>query len=329
MSEDYSQLDFVDVNDVEAAENRFEEFSSKDPLPDIPPALLNMGDIYDYARITSMVFPFNKNNVKDKLKPASYEIDFLGDIYQINEKTGEIEKGTIKYNNPFILKKNSIVFLFTKTKFFLPDYIAIRFNLRITHVHRGLLLGTGPLIDPGFVGRLLIPLHNLTSEDYTLYGGDGLIWVEFTKLSPHKKWNPSARETNAEYVSFSPDKRDLSAQLYFKKASPKGKPANSSIPGEVKKTRNDVKTIKNLTIGGGILALISILSIVLPTVSLIKDAFEMLDKTRNLETRIQEELNNSKQKIEFLEEKIKSLTKLLEQANKEKSVNVHKKNSSK
>ena len=50
-------------------------------------------------------------------------------------------------------------------------------------MHRGLLLGTGPLVDPGFHGRLLIPLHNLTSDEYTIRGDEGLIWMEFTKTS--------------------------------------------------------------------------------------------------------------------------------------------------
>ncbi|SDZ12483.1 hypothetical protein [Nitrosomonas sp. Nm33] len=226
MNEDYSNRRLA--NNVTEAEERFVEFSCKDPIPAVPPALLNSGDICDYARITSMVYPFDVT----KLKSASYEIEFLGDVYLVNEKTGEVEKEILQRDKPFILKKNSIVFVFIETKFFLPDYIAIRFNLKITLVHRGLLLGTGPLVDPGFVGRLLIPLHNLTSEDHEIYGGDGLIWVEFTKLSPHRKWDQSARNNSADYRSFPPTKRNLSAQQYFNKAS-KGKPALSSIPGEI------------------------------------------------------------------------------------------------
>ena len=35
---------------------------------------------------------------------------------------------------------------------------------------------------------LSIPLHNLTANEYTLRGGDPIIWMEFTKLSPHNTW---------------------------------------------------------------------------------------------------------------------------------------------
>jgi hypothetical protein len=72
--------------------------------------------------------------------------------------------------------------------FRVPSYIAIRFNLKITNVYRGILLGTGPIIDPGFVGRLSLPLHNLTLNQYEFTGGEGLIWMEFTKISPSAAW---------------------------------------------------------------------------------------------------------------------------------------------
>ncbi|PXW88880.1 hypothetical protein C8R34_10626 [Nitrosomonas sp. Nm84] len=311
MSESKDYYKYEVAKDETEAKDRFKEFSSKDPLPEVRPALLNSGDIYDYARITSMVFPFDENNEKKKLKSASYEIDFMGEVHYINEKTGKSECEYLVRHRPFILKKNSIVFLYIETKFFLPDYIAIRFNLKITHVHRGLLLGTGPLVDPGFVGRLLIPLHNLTSEDYVIKGGEGLIWVEFTKLSPHRNWSSSARKNSANYIKFPERKSDIPVREYFYKASLKGEPANSSIPGEIKKTRDDFKKYKTWTLGGGIVLFVSILSVVLPSVSLIKDAFEKLDEARNLETSMRKELNNSKQKIESLEIQIESLTELM------------------
>ena len=52
--------------------------------------------------------------------------------------------------NSYVFPENSITFVQIESKIRLPNYIALRFNLRIQHVHRGLLLGTGPLVDPGF-----------------------------------------------------------------------------------------------------------------------------------------------------------------------------------
>lgn len=214
-------------NDEEAA-RRFEYYKSEDPFPDIPPALLNSADVWDYVRVTGMISPFDQS--PGKIKSASYEIDLLGEIHLWDEKQKKkvipIERG-----KKFILEKNSIVYAYLETKFRLPDYIALRFNLRIKHVHRGLLLGTGPLVDPGFVGRLLIPLHNLTSEDYELEGGEGLIWVEFTKLSPNKRWvlGNTIHTLYGEYRGFPDDKKNLEPAYYFDRAT-QGNVIRSSIP---------------------------------------------------------------------------------------------------
>ena len=164
------------------AEERSEKFRRLDPFQAIPSALLNSGDIEDYIRLTSLIHPYNP----EKMKSASYEANLLGPIfYWENGKKHEME---LRDGSTFRFPKNSIAYASIDTTFRLPYYIALRFNLRINHVHRGILLGTGPLVDPGFHGKILIPLHNLTNNEYILTGGEGLIWIEFTKVSPNDYW---------------------------------------------------------------------------------------------------------------------------------------------
>ncbi len=149
-----------------------------DPFPDVRPALLNSADIVDYVAQTGMIYPFHP----EKLKSASYEVALVGDYVYIDEN-GKKQSGTLAKGDEITIRKNSITFLTVEPFFRLPDYIALRHNLKIDNVYKGLLVGTGPLIDPGFVGRIALPLHNLTENDYTFVGGEGVIWVEFTKLS--------------------------------------------------------------------------------------------------------------------------------------------------
>jgi deoxycytidine triphosphate deaminase len=126
-----------------------------------------------------MIHPFHPED----LKPASYAFRLEGLCRDEKGDLVEIEEG-----DDFDLKPNSIAFVTLEPYLRLPDYIALRFNLKIKNVYRGLLLGTGPLVDPGFEGRLSIPLHNLTANSYRFRGGDTMIWVEFTKLSPNERW---------------------------------------------------------------------------------------------------------------------------------------------
>lgn len=86
------------------------------------------------------------------------------------------------------LRPNSLTFVTTIEKFRLTKDIIARFNLKSKLVHKGLLLGTGPIVDPELHGNLLIPLHNFSSQTVTLVFNDKLISVEFTKtLNPDDK----------------------------------------------------------------------------------------------------------------------------------------------
>ena len=134
------RLSYADNNEEAAA--RFRTWRERDPYPDIPAVLLNNADIVDYVSRTGMIHPF----YPQRLKPASYEIALLG-RYLYVDGSGRQFSGEIRKGEKFLLKKNSIAFLSVEPYFRLPDYIALRHNLKITNVYKGLLVGTGPLVD--------------------------------------------------------------------------------------------------------------------------------------------------------------------------------------
>jgi deoxycytidine triphosphate deaminase len=160
------------------------ESPAVDPFPNTPAALLSADHIIEYVGKTGMIAPFDgRSGDKSPLKAASYESK-IGSVAFIYEKGINYPKTIYNGSQEFLeIPANSIVFVESDIYFRLPPFIAVRFNLQINHVHRGLLLGTGPLVDPGFWGKLCIPLHNLTNEPYHISKDDGLIWIEFTKTS--------------------------------------------------------------------------------------------------------------------------------------------------
>lgn len=219
------------LDELEDAKQAYNLFFSKDPFPEISPALLNSADIQDYVSKTGMICPFNPS--KDNLKPASYSINFSGlylywDI--VNGKRKKVKK-QLNDNEYFILRRNSIAFLKLEPYIQLPIYIAARFNLHIRHVYKGLLLGTGPLVDPGYRGFLNIPIHNLTDEDYFIKKGDPIIWMEFTKLSHHYSFlaDPIRNKREGTFFVFQEDKKDLNIEDLLHKANPNSQ-VISSLP---------------------------------------------------------------------------------------------------
>jgi deoxycytidine triphosphate deaminase len=198
------------------ADDCFKTFGSQDPFPKIDPSLLNSADIYDYVAQTGMLAPFYPWAIKS----ASYEASLFGPLIWWNEKN-EPQYKELKEGEIFVLKANSVAFVSVEPTLRIPDYIALRFNLHIKHVHRGLLLGTGPLVDPGFVGKLVIPLHNLTDRDWPIAGGEGFIWIEFTKLSPNARWDSSVSTEgrHGKYKEFPERKKNLKFLEYLEKAA--------------------------------------------------------------------------------------------------------------
>lgn len=208
----------------------FRDGNREDPFPCVPPALLSAKHIRDYVIRTGAVAPFDAMEGGKRLKKAAYEGRIGCKAYQYDN---EGNMANVWDSDIIVVQANSIVFVECDLDFRLPDFLALRFNLQIRHVHRGVLLGTGPLIDPGFWGKLCIPLHNLTDKDYAIPRSEGLIWIEFTKTSLEKD------ESIGRDPLENPNKQYWSIREFIEKAArplDNGKtvPIRSSIPSMTK-----------------------------------------------------------------------------------------------
>ncbi len=221
----------------EKAREKYLQFVTKDPFPQIQPALLNSADIYSYVEKIGMIHPF----YPEDLFGASYGVK-VGEkiVWWDEDKEKRHEEDISKPGMYFKLKPNSIAFVMLEPTFQIPDYIALRFNLKIVHVYKGLLLGTGPIVDPGFVGKLSIPLHNLTANTYTIRHGDILIAMEFTKLSPNRAWlkNESDIKMGNGLYKRNWIKENRTIDDYINRALEGNVMVRSSIPDNLKKIRD-------------------------------------------------------------------------------------------
>lgn len=242
--EDYYLKKEVELSSCDnEAKRRYEQFFSKDPYPEIEAALLNSADIFQYVAKTGMIYPFDL----DKLQGASYEVAIRGTIiWWDEEKKEEHIEQLVKPGDSFKLEPNSIAFVTLEPMFRIPDYMALRFNLKIVHVYKGLLLGTGPLVDPGFVGRLSIPLHNLTANTYIFHAGEGIIQMEFTKLSRNDIWLTKKGSASGLYKrKWIRPGRTLKQYIVRALAGSGNTVVKSSIPNELSKIKDESKNIKD------------------------------------------------------------------------------------
>lgn len=321
---------------------RKNQYYAYDPYSqDIAPALLNSVDIKKYIDIGCLLDKTTFDS--ELLKPASYEMRFLGKLYDwviTDEGQLKLRCREIVKEKPTILYRNSITYLWMREQLFLPEYIAARFNLHIRHVHKGLLLGTGPLVDSGFSGSLLIPLHNLTNNDYEISGGDGIIWVEFTKLSKSGYWEHQDKTgiDRPENLKAFPNVKDLDNPLtYFLKSGLTAQGGvQSAFHGALDKTRNAAETARkgaeeardaaqkargnterlrwNFTwvgIGTAILVVAAIAAIIVQGYSLVS---QVVATTNEIHRQVEADRQQATETTQSVTERIESLERRLEDA---------------
>jgi dCTP deaminase len=83
-----------------------------------------------------------------------------------------------------------------------PQYVG-RFGLRSKYARKGLIATTGPQIDPGYHGKLILGITNLTPRPISLPYKDDFVSVEFHRLE-----EPSTKP----YIGPYQDKMELGAE---------------------------------------------------------------------------------------------------------------------
>jgi len=315
----------LDINSV-SADKKFENYCSLDPFPEIAPALLNGADVIKYANQVGLLDPFEPTK---QMNGVTYEVNLKGKVryWYYDDKNNELKEERLylckkedengikdnaeklKIESELVLKPNSITYITLEPMFRMPLYMVGRFNLKVKYAYAGLLLGTGPIVDPGFVGRLSIPLHNLTTNDIILYAGKELIAIEFTKMSRNVNWDKSAphndKAPSKEFTDGNTEKRDVFYYTERALKEIKSKSIISDAPSQFRKLKKEIDRIKTQAYGTIIVLFLSMAGFVLglfwPTLGLVKDVGK--ERTEHIIYRLESKSNQAeiKKQINQLE----------------------------
>ena len=238
-----------------------------------------------------MIEPFH---IQSLTKPATYLVAAEGPCRYKNEG-GAVERfylssdakrrdSELDVRDQVRLAPNSVCFISLEPMFRMPAYIGARFNLLIRDVYRGLLVGTGPLVDPGFRGKLSIPLHNFTNREYFIKAGEGLVYFEFTKIhwkNPELElplnWLPPAIHTQPPFPISKNKRHGLDDYLDLATG---GGPPESSTGVEIaklKKHSQRAELMLNVYSWGGVIAIVALVYTVW---SLYFDALQFVDSAQ-------------------------------------------------
>jgi deoxycytidine triphosphate deaminase len=294
----------------------------------IPPGMLSSPQIaYCVEK-----FDIIKNYKDSCLGPATYHMRIGNEVltWDKGEKKefilgAEEDKNKNIYNS-IELKPNSLTFVTTIEEFNLPKDIIARFNLKSKWVHQGLLLGTGPIVDPELQARLLIPVHNFSSNPVRMNFDDEFISVEFTKTSNPDMEFELTEKHKARYRNNA--KWNFNFHKYRERIG--NKPVESSVQSQFqtygiaieyyKKTNQDLEKkhnefIKKYTTYNfiGYLSVILVaVALVITTWQLIHSAHEKID----IGNKIINEYLTSQPKTDDLQKQLLKLTEDIEKLQK-------------
>jgi dCTP deaminase len=120
------------------------------------------------------IVPFDVNQVQ----PASYDLR----VGPQGATTSAKKLVNIKDAGFLLLEPGDFGILTVLEEIRLGHQYVARFGLRSKYARKGLIATTGPQIDPGYHGRLILGITNLTPEPITVPYGDSLVTVEFHRL---------------------------------------------------------------------------------------------------------------------------------------------------
>lgn len=267
---------------------------------------------------------------EDKLKGASYSMTPDLDGAWIINKEGQhnpLEKRRDDKGEYFLVPKNALVYIRIKERLIIPYYIIGRHNLKIKYVYRGLLLGTGPQVDPGYCGQLIIPLHNLTDNNVEIYLDDSFISIDFVRTS-ELTLNKGVPESDDMFREMYPEKKQIHEDKIKKRttliAYLNGARPHSSLDilnSQVRKSlslsyRNvflEVGIV--LTFIGVFLTCFFLLQAKIDNLATVPHRVEVLEKSLPTIVELETEIRNLDNKLKMQAETTKRFNKLEEKIN--------------
>lgn len=142
-------------------------------LPNHIMAVLSAGNGSD------LISPYNPEHQRG----SSYDLT-VGDEYYIGGRgwVAPLETHKLRVNQSFTIPPHAVCFIISAETIHLPVELTARVSLRMTHIYAGLVLTTQPPFDPGYEGRVIVMLHNLSSEPVHLRSGERVATIEFMRL---------------------------------------------------------------------------------------------------------------------------------------------------
>jgi deoxycytidine triphosphate deaminase len=139
-----------------------------------------------------LIDPFDLNS----LRRSSYDLTVGSEYYcgdSENDRSLTLRTQNLPTSATFSIPAHGVCFILCAETITLPDNITARVALRMSLIYQGLVLTAQPPFDPGYSGKVIVMLHNLSSRPVHVTQGSRIATIEFSEVthptaqrSPHR-----------------------------------------------------------------------------------------------------------------------------------------------
>ena len=194
----------------------------------------------------SFINPFKKENCK----ASSYDL-IVGREYYIYKRAHKerLKIESLREREQIIIPPNSVCYVLSEESVALPRNITGSLSLRMGLMKQGIIMPHQSSVDPGYKGKLVATLYNLSDEKIVLAQGEHLMSIEFHILD----------EATEKPYGQGDDYQELNSLNMFL-----SRPVNSSLNG----LRTEIKTLRK-TLFNWNTFIISTVSLIMLIVSIV------------------------------------------------------------
>jgi dCTP deaminase len=147
-------------------------------------------------------------NFSNSLEPASYDMR-VGDMAITKSERVKVEEA-----GQVVIPRGETAVIYPMETVGLDETLVARFGLVSKCARRGLILLSGPQIDPGYHGRLEVTVFNCGNSAVHLAYGEKFVTIEFDRLS-----TPASRPYDGPYQGRSPASGEILETVQTRKKS--------------------------------------------------------------------------------------------------------------
>lgn len=145
--------------------------------------VLSKEDVGWLARTRRLIHPFST----EKMGPCGYDLSVGTSYYLFSEDDGDrfVPRSLpeVQPDATFSMPPNSCAFIVTEETVNMPLDLAGQLSLRFGLTKKGIMLSPQAPIDPGYSGKIMMMLYNLSDQPRDFHRGDSFVTITFHQLS--------------------------------------------------------------------------------------------------------------------------------------------------